>query len=151
MYSVEKQEFKWPSEESLLLHFRALLAAIEDPCLPVRVRAALAICEMVKNKSHNTGVDDMRVLEPCLHPSSAPGHDWFGGQDRRAYVLRPRRPSESHGFLADILKLSDETDMDVLNNCMETLVEWFHEELMPVSVQLTARLVCCSTNTLHCS
>ncbi|KZV95467.1 ARM repeat-containing protein [Exidia glandulosa HHB12029] len=41
----------------------------------------------------------------------------------------------------DLLKLSDETDMDVLNSCMEVLVEHFDTELMPVATQLTMRLV----------
>ena len=44
-------------------------------------------------------------------------------------------------LLVDFLKLSDETDMDVLNSCMETMVECYHAELMPVAGQLTARLV----------
>jgi hypothetical protein len=41
----------------------------------------------------------------------------------------------------DFLKLADDTDMDVLNSCMETMVECYHAELMPVAGQLTARLV----------
>ncbi|KAH8109328.1 ARM repeat-containing protein [Phellopilus nigrolimitatus] len=40
----------------------------------------------------------------------------------------------------DLLKLSDETDLDVLNNCMETMVEKFDAELLPVAAQLAARL-----------
>lgn len=31
--------------------------------------------------------------------------------------------------------------MDVLNTCMETLVESYHNELLPVAGELTARLV----------
>lgn len=44
-------------------------------------------------------------------------------------------------LLLDLLKLSDETDLDILNNCMETMVEKYHAELLPVAGQLTARLV----------
>ena len=47
----------------------------------------------------------------------------------------------NHPFAPDLLKLADETDMDVLNSCMETMVECYHAELMPVAGQLTARLV----------
>lgn len=43
---------------------------------------------------------------------------------------------------ADLLKLSDETDLDILNSSMETMVEHFQDELLPVAAQLTARLVC---------
>jgi hypothetical protein len=44
-------------------------------------------------------------------------------------------------FLADLLKLSDETDLDMLNHCMESMVDRFQNELLPVASQLTARLV----------
>ncbi|KAH9980072.1 ARM repeat-containing protein [Lactifluus volemus] len=40
----------------------------------------------------------------------------------------------------DLLKLSDETDLDILNSSMETMVEHFQDELLPVAAQLTARL-----------
>ena len=41
----------------------------------------------------------------------------------------------------DMLKLSDETDLDVLNHMMEVIVEAYSKELLPVASQLTARLV----------
>lgn len=41
----------------------------------------------------------------------------------------------------DLLKLSDETDLDILNNSMETMVERFQDELLPVATELTSRLV----------
>ncbi|CAK5283934.1 unnamed protein product [Mycena citricolor] len=40
----------------------------------------------------------------------------------------------------DLLKLSDETDLDILNHSMEVMVEAFQAELLPVAAQLTARL-----------
>lgn len=43
--------------------------------------------------------------------------------------------------LAEVLKLSEETDLDVLNHTMEVIVEQFHTELLPVATQLTSRLV----------
>ncbi|CAL1712201.1 unnamed protein product [Somion occarium] len=44
-----------------------------------------------------------------------------------------------------LLKLSEETDLDILNNCMETMVEQYQTELLPVAAELTARL--CETYT----
>lgn len=41
----------------------------------------------------------------------------------------------------DLLKLSDDTDLDILNRSMEIMVEQFQTELLPVAAQLTARLV----------
>ena len=45
-------------------------------------------------------------------------------------------------MVTDLLKMSDETDLDILNNSMDTMVEQFPEELLPVAAMLTARLVC---------
>ncbi|KAG2742745.1 hypothetical protein P692DRAFT_20879278 [Suillus brevipes Sb2] len=42
--------------------------------------------------------------------------------------------------VADLLKLSDETDLDILNHSMEAMVDWFKTELLSVASQLTARL-----------
>jgi len=38
--------------------------------------------------------------------------------------------------------MSDETDLDILNNSMEIMVDQFQTELLPVAAMLTARLVC---------
>ncbi|KAJ3557178.1 hypothetical protein NM688_g1613 [Phlebia brevispora] len=44
-----------------------------------------------------------------------------------------------------LLKLSEETDLDILNSCMETMVDRYQTELLPVAADLTARL--CETYT----
>ena len=43
--------------------------------------------------------------------------------------------------LLDLLKLSDETDLDILNHCMEAMVDHFQTQLLPVAAQLAPRLV----------
>ncbi len=43
--------------------------------------------------------------------------------------------------IQDLLKLSDETDLDILNHSMDVMVEQFQMELLPVAAQLTQRLV----------
>lgn len=40
-----------------------------------------------------------------------------------------------------LLKLSEETDLDILNHCMESMVDTYQTELLPVAAELTARLV----------
>lgn len=42
--------------------------------------------------------------------------------------------------IQDLLKLTDETDLDILNRSMEVMVEAYQTELLPVAAQLTARL-----------
>ncbi|KAI0769096.1 ARM repeat-containing protein [Trametes elegans] len=39
-----------------------------------------------------------------------------------------------------LLKLSEETDLDILNHCMESMVDTYQTELLPVAAELTARL-----------
>ncbi|KAF7314790.1 Importin N-terminal domain-containing protein [Mycena kentingensis (nom. inval.)] len=40
----------------------------------------------------------------------------------------------------DLLKLADDTDLDILNRSMEVMVNAFQTELLPVAAQLTSRL-----------
>ncbi|KAF9013048.1 armadillo-type protein [Cyathus striatus] len=42
--------------------------------------------------------------------------------------------------ITNLLQLSDETDLDILNHSMEAMVDRFQTELLPVAAQLTARL-----------
>ncbi len=48
--------------------------------------------------------------------------------------------------IAALLKLSEETDLDILNHCMEAMVETYQTELLPVAADLTARLVCVASS-----
>jgi hypothetical protein len=43
--------------------------------------------------------------------------------------------------LTDLLRLSEETDLDLLNLAMDKMVEHFQDELIPVAAQLSAKLV----------
>ncbi|KDQ15134.1 hypothetical protein BOTBODRAFT_32118 [Botryobasidium botryosum FD-172 SS1] len=43
-------------------------------------------------------------------------------------------------IMQDLFKLSDETDLDMLTEAMETYIEVFQDELLPVAAELTARL-----------
>ncbi|TFK27591.1 ARM repeat-containing protein [Coprinopsis marcescibilis] len=42
--------------------------------------------------------------------------------------------------IQDLLKMSDDTDLNILNNSMEVMVNQYHNELLPVAAQLTAHL-----------
>ncbi|KIJ55033.1 hypothetical protein M422DRAFT_201012 [Sphaerobolus stellatus SS14] len=43
-------------------------------------------------------------------------------------------------IVQDVLKLSDETDLDLLNHVMESMVKHYTNELLPVAAELTTRL-----------
>ncbi|KAH9949788.1 armadillo-type protein [Amylocystis lapponica] len=104
--SSEKTGLQWSNEENLRQHFTAVAACLDDPELPVRVQAALALTEMV-------------TVHESVKVAVAP---------------------QVGKVIQTLLKLSDETDLDILNNCMETMVEHYHNELLPVAVELTSRL-----------
>jgi hypothetical protein len=89
------------------------------------VHAALALTELVvNNDSVKTAVAPQvgKVIQGMLLslPELAP----------------PPIPS-----VIDLLKLSDETDLEILNHSMEVMVDCFQTELLPVATQLAARLV----------
>lgn len=42
---------------------------------------------------------------------------------------------------SDLLKLCDETELESLNSSLKAIVAYYHEELLPVAVELTVRLV----------
>jgi len=122
--SVEKHEYRWSSDQALEPHFRAVVAALEGGDLPTRVQAAIALSEMVNQH------ESVRVALAGNVGKIVQGMK-FTSVTASLLICVP----------SDLLKLSDETDMDVLNSCMEAMVEHFDKELMPVSTQLTQRLV----------
>ncbi|CDO69881.1 hypothetical protein BN946_scf184884.g40 [Trametes cinnabarina] len=104
--TVIKAGFKFSNEQVLQQHFTAVAAAIDDPELPVRVHACLALTEMVTDS-------------PSVKNAVAP---------------------QVGKVIQTLLKLSEETDLDILNHCMESMVETYQTELLPVAAELTARL-----------
>lgn len=76
-----------------------------------------------------------RFRQGCSCSSSGQGHPRFDSDAQCSQRVNLRRHT-------DLLKLSDETDLDILNSSMESMVEHFQDELLPVAAQLTARLVC---------
>ncbi|KAH9851744.1 ARM repeat-containing protein [Lenzites betulinus] len=104
--TVIKVGFKFSNEQHLSQHFTAVAAAIDDPELPVRVHACLALTEMVT---------DSETVKTAVAPQVGK-------------------------VIQTLLKLSEETDLDILNHCMESMVETYQIELLPVAAELTARL-----------
>ncbi|KZT09181.1 ARM repeat-containing protein [Laetiporus sulphureus 93-53] len=104
--TMEKTGMRWSNDQILSQHFTAIASCLDDPELPVRVQACLALTEMV-------------VCHESVRAAVAP---------------------QVGKVIQTLLKLSEETDLDILNSCMETMVEQFHNELLPVAADLTARL-----------
>ncbi|KAL4081168.1 armadillo-type protein [Scleroderma citrinum] len=104
--TVVKNGMQWTSSENLEAHSRAVAVALDDPELPVRVQAALALTKMAE-------------VYDSVRDAIAP---------------------QVGKVIQDLLKLADETDLDILNNSMEAMVERFQDELLPVATELTERL-----------
>ncbi|KAF8624410.1 hypothetical protein AX15_005891 [Amanita polypyramis BW_CC] len=104
--TVTKAGLNWSNEENLAVQYRAVISLLDDPQLPVRVHAALALTELV-------------ISSESVKAAVAP---------------------QVGKVIQDLLKLSDETDLEILNHSMEVMVDYFQTELLPVAAQLAARL-----------
>ena len=96
---------KWQTSQSLETAFRGVMDCMMDAELPVRVKAAEAMGELVAHDE--------------VHNAVAPN---------------------AGRLMQELLKLSDETDLDVLMTTQEKIVNNFAEELLPFSVQLTQQM-----------
>ncbi|KAF8651929.1 hypothetical protein AX16_004573 [Volvariella volvacea WC 439] len=101
-----KNGLQFSTDENLNFHYRAIMSSFDDPQLPVKVQAALALTELVLSSEQ---------VKAAVGPQVGK-------------------------VIQDLLKMSDETDLDILNRCMEVMVDSFQAELLPVAAQLTARL-----------
>ena len=119
--------FKFSDAEALERSFRAVATATKDIEVPVRVQAVLALVEMIQKDDAGSSTSLFLVLYVILTFRS---------------VVRKAIAPEIGVVVQDLLKLSDETDLEALNAGLEAIVEAFQEELLPVAVQLTATLVC---------
>ncbi|KAF8600420.1 ARM repeat-containing protein [Ceratobasidium sp. AG-I] len=97
---------EFSNSENLEQLSRLVVNAIDDPELPVRLHAALALAELIERPP----------VEEALKPMIGK-------------------------IMQDLLKMADETDLDVLTTAMQTFVEHFATDLMPIAVQLTTRLI----------
>ncbi|KAG8724819.1 hypothetical protein FRC09_013780 [Ceratobasidium sp. 395] len=104
--ALMRQNFEFSQSENLEQLSRSVVHAIDDPELPVRLHAALALAELI----------DEPPVQQALKPLIGK-------------------------IIQDLLKLANETDLDILTTAMQTFVEYFAEDLVPISVQLTTRLI----------
>ncbi|KAF8625982.1 hypothetical protein AX17_006706 [Amanita inopinata Kibby_2008] len=104
--TVTKAGLVWSTEENLGIQYQAVMTLLDDPQLPVRVHAALALTELVINNES---------VKAAVAPQVGK-------------------------VIQDLLKLSDETDLEILNHSMEVMVDYFQTELLPVAAQLADRL-----------
>ena len=87
--------------------YQNILQSLQDPELPVRVEAALALQPLIRHEFIRTSMQE-------------------------------NIPS----IMQQLLKLTNEVDVDALANVMEEFVEVFASELTPFAVELTEQLVC---------
>ncbi|KAG9122758.1 hypothetical protein FRC07_000720 [Ceratobasidium sp. 392] len=104
--ALMRQNFEFSQSENLERLSRSVVHAIDDPELPVRLHAALALAELIEKPPVQ------QALKPMIGK-----------------------------VIEDLLKMANETDLDILTTAMQTFVEHFAEDLMPIGVQLTTRLV----------
>ena len=112
-------------------HIRVVASALDDPEIPVKVQAVLTLTEMVKvyesGKSRPISFRSPPFFDNCHNTDMI--------------TVRTAVSPQVGKVIQDLLTLSDETDLDILNHSMEVMAEQFQTELLPVATLLTARLV----------
>lgn len=86
--------------------YQNILQSLQDPALPVRVEAALALQPLIRHE-----------------------------------FIRKSMQENIPQIMQQLLKLTNEVDVDALANVMEEFVEVFASELTPFAVELTEQLV----------
>ncbi|KAG9098720.1 hypothetical protein FRC06_006040 [Ceratobasidium sp. 370] len=104
--TLMRHRYEFSKSENLENLSRSVVHAIDDPELPVRLHAALALAELI----------DEPPVQQALKPMIGK-------------------------IIQDLLKIANETDLDLLMTAMQKFVGHFSEDLMPISVQLTSRLI----------
>ncbi|CAE6534492.1 unnamed protein product [Rhizoctonia solani] len=104
--ALMRHRFEFTEEANLEQLSGQVVHAFDDPELPVRLHAALALTELIQRPPVQ------QALKPMIGK-----------------------------IMQDLLKMADATDLDVLTAAMQTFVEQFSEDLVPIAVQLTTRLI----------
>ncbi|CCO31401.1 putative importin c550,11 [Rhizoctonia solani AG-1 IB] len=104
--ALMRHRFEFTEEANLEQLSTQVVHAFDDPELPVRLHAALALTELIQRPPVQ------QALKPMIGK-----------------------------VMQGLLKMADETDLDVLTTAMQTFVEQFSEDLVPIAVQLTTRLI----------
>ena len=94
----------------------------------MKVQAALALTEMVI--AYESGKFGPFLFQASDHPNTDD-----------VITVRTAVAPQVGKVVQDLLTLSDETDLDILNHSMEVMAEQFPTELLPVAAVLTVRLV----------
>ncbi|KAF5348588.1 hypothetical protein D9756_009610 [Leucocoprinus leucothites] len=109
--TLTKCGLTWFDKANLGHHFKAVMRTLDDQELPVRRRVFPPL----------SGLEAQAELTSCLKVKTA---------------VSPQVGK----VIQVLLKLSDKTDLEILNQSTEVMVNRFQTELLPVAAQLTARL-----------
>jgi hypothetical protein len=114
---------------------------MSDDELPVKVHSILALTQMII--VHESSTRFYLVLHRLLtsrHPVRSTVAPQIGKLVQGNKCYTPPRVAYTYVRL-DLLKLCDETELESLNSSLKAIVAYYHEELLPVAVELTIRLV----------
>lgn len=119
----EEVDMAWPDSARLTEMFNKVMVCMTDPALPVRVQAALALPELVRYEEGK-----------CMTPR--PGEL----ADVPAPVREGLAPNVGR-LMQELLKLSEDTDIDALSKPTRALVTTFPDELLPFATGISTQMV----------
>jgi hypothetical protein len=121
--------------------FNAVMDAVADEALPVRIQAAIALPELVRYEDGESLPMSRRTWTDFV--CSSIGHVCQHRKDHARFV--PLTPVSwltlINAVPPELLKLADQVDLDALTNTTRALVSEFAAEVVPFAVQLSQQLV----------
>lgn len=123
----EEVDMVWPDSNRLTEMFGMVMTCVTDEALPVRVQAALALPELIRyDEGGYPSLFDIVLtrLSSCCHLAVRTG---LGPNVGR--------------LMQELLKMSEETDIDALSKPTRALVTNFPDELLPFATEISTTMV----------
>lgn len=114
---------------------------MSDEELPVKVHSILALTQMITAHESSSWFHLVSAHSLTL---SYPVRNTVAPQIGKLVQGRKHESSPcvvDAYLLPDLLRLCDETELESLNSSLKAIVAYYQEELLPVAVELTRRLV----------
>lgn len=122
----EEVDMAWPDSNRLTEMFGMVMTCVTDEALPVRVQAALALPELIR-------YDEGGAPSQTLFRSNA--------DTLTIFVVRTGLGPNAGRLMQELLKMSEETDIDALSKPTKALVTNFPDELLPFATEISTTMV----------
>lgn len=122
----EEVDMTWPDSKRLTEMFTMVMTCVTDEALPVRVQAALALPELIRYDEGKTVLCSGTLKQTIVD---------------LPFVVRTGLGPNVGRLMQELLKMSEETDIDALSKPTKALVTNFPDELLPFATEISTTMV----------